>query len=520
MPNPKPLPSSQVPRPRVGATPVKPAPGYEAEDQLKRQLHTMQIIADNASACMFMIDGDGLVRYINPSAKRVTGFSEEDALGRPMHKLVHHSYTDGRLYPENECPMVLTYTYGMPNLLHEDVFYRKDGTPFPVLVTGTPFTEAGGVRGTVVEFRDITDERRANQDLLESEDRFRTLADNIQNLAWMANADGWIFWYNKQWYDYTGFNLEEMQGWGWDKAHHPDHIDRVVTFVKEAWGRKQPYELTFPLKAQDGTFRWFLTRVFPITDEQGRTIRWIGTNTDIDEQHRALDQKNEFIGIASHELKTPVTSLKAYAQVMQRRFEKRGDLDSAHTMARINAQLDKLTGLIVDLLDVTKIESGKLQFNMSHFDLDGLVRETVASMQLVAERHELIVTGELGEQAYGDPERLAQVLINFISNAIKYTPNVSVIHITVERRAGEVVVNVQDQGLGISEDMQKQVFDRFFRVTGPRMESFPGLGLGLYISSEIIKRLDGRIWVKSAPGEGSTFSFSLPLPDDKTGDQV
>ena len=189
-------------------------------------------------------------------------------------------------------------------------------------------------------------------------------------------------------------------------------------------------------------------------------------------------------------------------------------------MARINAQLDKLTGLIVDLLDVTKIESGKLQFNMSHFDLDELVRETVASMQLVAERHELIVAGELGEQAYGDPERLAQVLINFISNAIKYSPNAGAISIALERSDREVVVSVRDQGLGISEDMQKQVFDRFFRVTGPSMESFPGLGLGLYISSEIIKRLDGRIWVKSAPGEGSTFSFSLPLPDNKTGDQV
>lgn len=516
MPDSKSRPSGRVPPRYAAGVPAAPGLAIGSEDQLKRQLHIMQIIANNASACMFMIDGEGLVQYINPAAMRVTGFSEKDVLGQPMHRLVHHSYADGRPYPESACPMVATYTYGKPNPMHEDTFFRKDGTPFPALITGTPFTEEGGTRGTVVEFRDITEERRVNQVLLESEDRFRTLADNIQNLAWMANADGWIFWYNKQWYDYTGFNLKEMQGWGWEKVHHPDHIDRVVVFVKEAWSAGKPFELTFPLKGKDGVFRWFLTRAFPIADDRGRIIRWIGTNTDIDQQHRALDQKNEFIGIASHELKTPVTSLKAYTQVMQRRFEKRGDLDSARNMGRINAQLDKLTGLIVDLLDVTKIESGQLQFNISTFDLDELIRETVESMRLVAEHHELVVTGELGEQAFGDPERLAQVLINFISNAIKYSPNASVITIAVKRTEDEVVVSVQDHGLGISQAMQKQVFDRFFRVTGPRMDSFPGLGLGLYISSEIIKRLKGRIWVQSVTGEGCTFSFSLPMPTSKS----
>lgn len=222
-------------------------------------------------------------------------------------------------------------------------------------------------------------------------------------------------------------------------------------------------------------------------------------------------QKDDFIGIASHELKTPVTSLKAYAQVMQRQFSKSQDAKAAQNMAKINAQLDKLMNLIEDLLDITKLEIGKLQFNLSWFDFNRLAQSVVEEMSLTSEVHKISLKGSVDRKVYADKERIRQVLVNMIDNAIKYSPRGGKIDINLKSSSTELTVSVRDHGVGISEEKQSQVFERFFRVSGPQAKSLPGLGLGLFISGEIIKRLGGRIWLKSHLGKGSTFYFSLPF---------
>ena len=137
---------------------------------------------------------------------------------------------------------------------------------------------------------DVTPQKEALRAATAREREFTTLANTVAQLSWMAEADGHIFWYNDRWYDYTGTDLEEMQGWGWQKVHHPDHIDRVLEHVKAAWPAGQPCELTFPLRSKEGEYRWFLTRVVPILDEQGRVQRWFGTNTDVTEMRQLQDQ--------------------------------------------------------------------------------------------------------------------------------------------------------------------------------------------------------------------------------------
>ena len=236
---------------------------------------------------------------------------------------------------------------------------------------------------------------------------------------------------------------------------------------------------------------------------------------DITVRKQLDQQKDEFMRIASHELKTPVTSIKAYAQIMQRRFERKKDVESALNMARMNAQLDKLTVLIGDLLDVTKIEAGKMQFQIQSFDYDLLVLEMAETMQLTTEQHKVTVTGSVGKQALGDRERTGQVLINLIGNAIKYSPHSEQIIVDITSNDTEITTCVKDFGLGISEEKQEKVFDRFFRVSGPTMESFSGLGLGLYISAEIVRRLGGKIWVESSVGHGSSFCFTLPISRER-----
>lgn len=369
----------------------------------------------------------------------------------------------------------------------------------------------GGTDGILTFAYDVTEQVLARKKIEASEDLFHTLANSIAQLAWMANADGWIYWYNQRWYDYTGTTLEDMQGWGWEKVHHPDHIDKVVSEVKQLWHSTEPFELTFPLRRKDGVYRWFLTRVFPLKDQDGNVIQWIGTNTDIDDQKKALEQKDEFISIASHELKTPVTSLKGFTQILQMKFEKEDNNHAVDLLGKMDKQVDKLTKLIIDLLDATKIENGQLQFTLEDFDFDNLVTEVLEEMKRTTVTHEIIIETTTGKIVNGDRNRIGQVITNFISNAIKYSPGQNKIILSTGVKDNNVTLSVQDFGIGISDDKQAKIFERFFRVTGGAHETYPGLGLGLFISAEIIKRHKGTISLKSTQGKGSTFSFTLPL---------
>jgi signal transduction histidine kinase len=272
--------------------------------------------------------------------------------------------------------------------------------------------------------------------------------------------------------------------------------------------------MTFPLRRYDGVYRWFLTRVYPVKNNEGKVIQWIGTNTDIDDQKKALEQKDEFISIASHELKTPVTSLKGFTQILQMTFEKEGNKTAVNLLSKMDKQVDKLTNLIVDLLDATKIENGQIKFNLEVFDFNNLVKEIAEEMRRTTITHEIIVEESNNANINGDRNRIGQVITNFISNAIKYSPDSSKIIITTTCQEQNVKLCVKDFGIGIAAEKQSNIFDRFFRVTGGGQETFPGLGLGLFISKEIIKRHNGKIYVESAEGKGSTFCIELPVSTD------
>jgi len=236
---------------------------------------------------------------------------------------------------------------------------------------------------------------------------------------------------------------------------------------------------------------------------------------DITERKQLEQQKDEFVSIASHELKTPITSVKAYTQILGQRFRKAEDTKSVELVEKMDVQLDKLTNLIGDLLDITKIEAGRIQFHESYFDFNELVEETVEELQRTTEKHLIVKELQPSRTVYGDHDRLSQVLTNFISNAIKYSPAADKIMVKTVVDKNNTTLRVQDFGVGLSQEDQAKVFERFYRVGGPDQATFPGLGLGLYIASEIIKRHKGRVWVESKPGKGSTFCFSLPMTKQK-----
>ncbi|HEX7735123.1 MAG TPA: chemotaxis protein CheB [Ktedonobacteraceae bacterium] len=237
------------------------------------------------------------------------------------------------------------------------------------------------------------------------------------------------------------------------------------------------------------------------------------------EQQKLLEQREEFLGIASHELKTPVTSIKGYTQMLQRRFAKAGDEQAAALMTRMDEQLDRLIHLIGALLDLTQIEAGQLPWHNEMFDLGALVREVVEEMAHTTVQHQIRIEGMVQSSVWADRERISEVLTNLLSNAIKYSPQAESIRVTLHEKQRSATIGVQDFGIGIDPEKQKQVFNRFFRVSDSEHATFPGLGLGLYISAQIVKKQGGRMWVDSTAGTGSTFFFTIPCAPQETTSQ-
>jgi PAS domain S-box-containing protein len=257
--------------------------------------------------------------------------------------------------------------------------------------------------------------------------------------------------------------------------------------------------------------RWSLVKSRPILNELGEVTMVVTIIHDITERVVAEQRKDEFISMTSHELKTPVTSLKGFTQVLQRRLAKQADQQALHYLSRMDAQLNKLTKLITDLLDISRMQTGKLAFQIEMFNLDSLIDEIVENVQAATTTHSFIIEGKTDAHIMGDKDRLGQVFINLLSNAVKYSPQADKVIVRLFREQHQAIVSVQDFGIGIDEAYHQKIFERFYQVTDAEERTYPGLGIGLYISKEILDRHSGRITLESRKGEGATFSIVLPL---------
>lgn len=232
---------------------------------------------------------------------------------------------------------------------------------------------------------------------------------------------------------------------------------------------------------------------------------------DITDRKDIEMQKDTFIGIASHELKTPITTMKGYSQILEKSLLKQGNSKDKYLIQNINKQTDRLTELINDLLNTNKIQAGKLKFQKEGFDLNTLVAKIILDFQHSTETHQFVKEGEINRQVYGDPGRVEQVLANLLTNAIKYSPKANKVIIRIESDKTNAIVSVQDFGIGVAKRDQAKIFERFYRTNEKDGLKLGGFGLGLYIASEIIKGHNGKIWVESVKGKGSKFYFTLPI---------
>ncbi|OOQ58969.1 ATP-binding protein [Mucilaginibacter pedocola] len=459
----------------------------------------------DASVGIILVTGKDLTTLIvNDTYARLIGRTVAELENRPLFDIIPEATSTFRPVIER------VRDVGEPLYLADQpyIVYKDGGTINGFLnVTYQPYRESNGkVTGVMVLCQDVTEQFISKRKLELSEERFRFMLNAIPQQVWTATPDGALNYVNEVVAEDFGEDGGSIVGQGWQKFIHPDDAAATLNTWQKALASGREYQVEFRLRMKNGNYIWHLARALPYR-EGGKIVSWLGTNTNIEIQKSNEQKKDEFLSIASHELKTPLTSIKAFNQIM-RRMNKAENLGtfiekSAHHLFRLEK-------LINDLLDVTRINAGKMVYDIQPFGFKEMLLESIESVQLKSERHAIILEKADDVDFNGDRLRLEQVMTNILTNAVKYSPEATRVVVNAAVQDNGIVVSVQDFGIGIAKEHIEHLFGRYYRVDNTAMR-FEGLGLGLYISSEIIKRHDGTLWIESTEGEGSTFYFRLPL---------
>lgn len=361
--------------------------------------------------------------------------------------------------------------------------------------------------GVSIYFTDIT--RRKIQE--ETTAELATIVTSSDDAIISRDLPGIIKTWNKGAEKLYGFTAKEAIGKHIAITVPPDKQHEIVS-AQVLRRRVRPIENFETVRIRkDGKRISVSITISSIRNEKGRLIGASVISRDISERKDLERRRDEFVSIASHELKTPITTIKAFAQIAAKRLMQQGDKANVYFLENINKQTDKLAILVNDLLDVNKIQAGKLIFTKKEFDFDAMLKKIIIDFQYTTQTHQIINEGQTGKKIVGDEDRIGQVVINLLSNAIKYSQGKDKVIVRSTADKKSITVSVQDFGIGIPREKLKKVFDRFYRVSEMETGGMGGFGLGLYISSEIVKRHHGKIWAESEEGKGATFYFRLPL---------
>jgi len=472
----------------------------------------------NMTEGIIIADAQGNVLQMNAVAARIHSHNKPQELQRNLAEFsdtFELHYIDGHLMPFEEWP--LTRVLRGETVMDYEVRVRRLDSGVARICSyngGLVRNEQGTVTLAMLTVRDITAHKEAEERVRASEERFRLLCDNAPIGIAISRGTNNVY-INKTFVNLFGYDGEaELMDISFLELVTPECREQILTYVAQrANGEAEPvrYE-TIGLRKDRSTFT-LAVDVGQMT--LGDEIASITFMTDITERKEAERRKDDFLSMASHELRTPITSVKAYTQLLQRMFEKEGKKEPALYLSKMDTQINKLIQLIVNLLDVTRLQADKLVFTEETFDFDALVHEVVENLQRTTPRHSIVVDGFIEKSIVGDRDRLGQVLRNLITNAVKYSPRHDTVYVNLSSTSDQLTVQVQDFGIGIPKHQQTKVFERFYRVYDNNNTTYPGLGIGLYVAHEIIARHHGTLSVESIEGEGSIFSFSLPLQQDE-----
>lgn len=487
----------------------------DVTDKITEEEKRNRTLINSLPVAIYTCDEKGAVQFYNKAAVSLWG--REPVKGKELWCGSWKIYNaDGSPLSLDNCPMALTLKEKRPVTGKEIIIERPNGEKVNVLPYPQPvFDTDGKLTGAINTLIDLTAIKKSQQMIKENEERFRFIADSLPQKIWTADADGNITYVNHRWYDYTGLKFDDIKNWEWKKFVHPDDWDgnekRWLDSIKT--GRNFEYEHRFLNK--EGDYKWHLSRGLPFRDEEGNIKMWIGSNTEIQKVKEEEQRKSDFIKMVSHELKTPVTSIKGYVQLllMMLKDETEGlPMQLKPSLFRINNLVLRLTRLITEMLDLSRIETGKLELNIEPINISKLVLETVEDFGQINSNHPIKVFNNYTCTIFGDKSRIEQVLTNFLENAAKYSLDNDKIEVYINKAGNEqVAVSIKDYGIGIDKKDQEKIFERFYRVEGKSEQTYPGFGIGLFIAKSIIERNNGTITLVSEKGKGSEFTFTLPI---------
>ena len=413
--------------------------------------------------------------------------------------------------------------------------YKADGTLFwndlimsPVKDSDGNITHFVGIQTDITRRKQAEASLQAEKDKLERrvEERTRNLKENEEYLSSIVQTmreslivlDKSLTIVSANPYFYKAFKVTESETVGnnifelgsgqWDNPGLRKLLEQVLPHNNPFEGFEVDAE--FPHIGR----KLIMLNAYQIEYEGDYKDRILLALEDVTERRNIERRKDDFLSIASHELKTPLTSIKGYIQIIQRLLPKEAEPKLIEILSKTEHYTDKLNNLITDLLDVSKIQSGKLEFNKELFDFDSMVKDAAEGIQAGNDSHNITISGETGKDCFGDKDRLEQVVNNLLTNAIKYSPESKKVGLHIGQVSNFLKVAITDFGLGIEKKDHKRIFERFYRVDNVQQQ-YPGMGIGLYVCEQIVKQHGGTLWVESEIGKGSTFNFTVPVANMK-----
>jgi two-component system sensor histidine kinase VicK len=477
-----------------------------ATQKIKEEEQNLRNIILQAPVAMCILHGENyVVEIANERMYSVWGTTAAQVLGKPIFEclpeaigqgfetLLAQVYETGERHKRFGVPLTLPRN-GKSDTIYVDFLYEA-------------FRETNGViSGVIAIVVEVTDQVLNRKKIEEAEERARIAIESAELGFYEIDMQSREMIADTRLREIFGADPSTPRAKLIATIHPDDLTIRRKAFREALTTSHLNYEVR--IIRENETLHWIKVTGKLTSDENGKPVKMNGVVQDITKVKEMEYQKDDFIGIVSHELKTPLTTLKAYAHILKEKFKSSRD-GLTPLIAKMGSQVDRLHYIVQDLLDVTRIESNKIRFREVHFDFSELVSNIVEEIQSTNKTHQLIIDVLQPVCINADKERMSQVLTNLLTNAIRYSPEGSSIIVSTGLQDGEMVCSIKDFGRGIPKESQVKIFERFFQVSEIN-RSNAGFGLGLYISAQIIKRQNGKIWVESELGKGSTFYLSMP----------
>jgi len=498
----------------------------EAEEALREKEEFVRLLLDSAADAFYGVDREGATTICNAAFLRMLGFErEEDVIGRKLHDVIHHSHPDGSHYPKEECPIYQTAQTGRSAHIDNELFFRRDGSSFPVEYWSYPIVREGELRGAVTTFIDITERREAERALRASEKQLRFVTDHAETML-LAQCDAqerflfvnapYAARYGKTREQLIGHTVRETIG----ERAYAVMAERVAAVLR---GEEIKCEVEMPY---DTGARWMNFSLIPDVSVEGQVKSFLAVIQDVTERKKAeiiLEKakraaeeanraKDQFLAMLSHELRTPLTPVLMTVAALQRDpvigDELRGDLELIERNVTLEARL------IDDLLDLTRITHGKLELQSDAVDIHGVLDHALSISAADVQDKNLSVSRDYSateHHSWADAARVQQVFWNLIKNAVKFTPDGGHLSVNTRNDGDWVVIEISDTGIGIDPANISRIFGAFEQVSRTITASYGGLGLGLAISKRVIDQHGGTISA-SSPGVGAGATFTIKLP--------